>query len=315
LTVNNTIHLGIIFNKSNGVYTDDALLYQKILSFPLTGTNQQFFTNWEMCKWLQKHHKRFEKRSPERLQGLVERKIEKLIELQLVHKIGTQPISTGTGQTPVYIFDPTSYLLGWLIESLSSDPVRRSQDINKVYDIFWLMLDTDAPSPMKIFLKSLVKKTKESGFFSQLVNHMIEVLESGNSIKDISDLINQTLLLRYSDLNLVNKYNELWGKTLNELESKKKQLVMFRIKLYYEQRMKDRAYNLAQFELARYDAKEKFDKIVLECGCLFCLCVTYEAIDLIEYTIRLRYHIEGIPALEKDCPSCKKTRSLQIIDL
>ena len=58
-----------------------------------------------------------------------------------------------------------------------------------------------------------------------------------------------------------------------------------------------------------------FDKLVLECVCLSCQRISYELIDLIEYTIRLKYHIEGLPALEKDSPSCNKTRSLQIIDL
>ena len=73
------------------------LLYQKILSFSLLGTDHQSFTNWKICKWLKENHRPFEKRSVDSLQQLVERKIEKLIELQLIREIGTQPISTGTG--------------------------------------------------------------------------------------------------------------------------------------------------------------------------------------------------------------------------
>lgn len=46
-----------------------------------------------------------------------------------------------------------------------------------------------------------------------------------------------------------------------------------------------------------------------------CLGIGYEMIDLIEYMTGLRYHIEGLPALEKDCSSCNKIGSLQIIDL
>jgi hypothetical protein len=266
-----------------------------------------------MCKWLKENHRRFEKRSVDSLLPLVARKIEKLIELQLVNEIGTQPISTATGQTPVYAFDSTSYLLGWLVEFKSGS--RKSGAIDKIFNFLYLMLETDTPSSMNIFLKSLVRKIKENDLFSHLVNYMIELLESGISIKDISDLINQTFMFRYADLDPVNKYNELWEGTLKELDLKKRQLVMFSIKLLYEQRMKEKAHDLAQFEAARFDTKEKFDKLVLECVCLSCHCIRYELIDLIEYTVGLRYHIEGFPALEKDCPSCNNTRSLQIIDL
>jgi hypothetical protein len=312
------IGLGIIFEKirDKESFTDDAQLYQKILSFSISGEDHQSFIKWDMCKWLKKNHKRFEKRSVVSLQQLVGRKIEKLKDLQLIHEIGTQPMSKSkSGQTPIYAFDATSYFLRWLIESLSPDPARRSGAINKIFNILYLILETDTPSSTNRFLKSLVGKIKEIDLCSHIVNHMIQLLESGDPVKDISDLINQTLIFRHADSNLANKYNELWQETLDELEPKVKELVMFRIKLFYERKMKEKAYDLAQFELDKFAAKEKFDKIVLECRCLSCPCITYEMIDLIEYTIRLKYHINGLPALEKDCPSCNKVGSLQIIDL
>jgi hypothetical protein len=312
----NIISLGIIFERirDQDRFTDNALLYQSILSFSLLGKDHQSFITWEMCKWLKKNHKRFEKRSVESLQSLIARKIEKLMEMQLVREIGSQPIKTATGLTPIYAFDVTSYFLGWLIESLSQHPDRKSGAINKILNILYLMLETDTPTSMNIFLKSLVGKIKETDLGLQLVNHVIELLESGNSIEDISDLINQTLLFRHGKLKLAKKYNELWGETLNELEPKLRQLAMFRTKLLYEQRMKERAFDLAQFERERFAARKMFDKLVIECGCLSCFRITYETLDLIEYTTKLRYHIEGLPALEKTCPSCNKTGSLQIID-
>jgi hypothetical protein len=315
MTEGNSVQLGIIFDKANGEYTNDASLYQKILSFSLSGTDHQSFTNYGMCKRLKLNHQSFEKRSVESLQSLVARKIEKLILLKLVHEIGTQEISTGTGQTPVYAFDWMSYFLGWLIESSSRDPARRSEAINKIFNILYLMLEINAPNSMNIFLKSLIRKIKENDFFAYVFDNMIMLFESDGSIKDISDLINHTFMFRHTDPALVYKYNKLWEETLNELELGTRQLVMFRIKLLYEQRMKERAHDLAEFEVARFAAKERFDKLVLECVCLSCQCIRYEMIDLIEYILRLRYHIEGLPALEKDCPSCKNTRSLQIIDL
>jgi hypothetical protein len=249
------------------------------------------------------------------LQALIERKIKRLLELQLIHKIGNQPISKGTGQTPVYAFDSMSYFLGWLIESLSSDPIKKNKAVDKLFNILYLLLETDLSSSMNIFLKSLIRKIKDCGLFIHVVGYMVKLLESSNSIEDISDLINQTLLFGHTDLNYVNKYNELWQKTLIELEPRTMQLVMFRIKLLYEQRMKERAFHLAEFEKVRFDARKRFDRVVLECGCLSCHCITYEMIDLTEYMVRLKYHIKGIPALEKDCPSCHSIGSLQIIDL
>jgi hypothetical protein len=311
----NRISLGIIFErlKDQDRYTENALLYQSILSFSLSGKDHQSFIKWEMCKWLKNNHKHFKRRSVVSLQKLVGRKIEKLKDLQLIHEIGTQPISTATGLTPIYAFDVTSYFLGWLIEGLSQDPARKSGAINKTFNILYLMLETDTPSSMNIFLKSLVWKIKENNLFAYLVDYMIELLELGNSIIDISDLINQTLMFRHTDATFIDKYNALWQETLNELEPKVKELVMFRIKLLYEQRMKERAYDLAQFELDRYNAREKFDKLVLQCGCSSCPRVSYDTIDLVEYMTR--YHLHGYSALEMDCPACKATNSLQIIDL
>ena len=62
-------------------------------------------------------------------------------------------------------------------------------------------------------------------------------------------------MFRHVDQALIDKYNALWEETLNELEPKVKQLVMFRIKLLYEQRMKERAHDFAQFEVARFVQK------------------------------------------------------------
>jgi hypothetical protein len=202
-----------------------------------------------------------------------------------------------------------------LIDSLDTDPDRKDKAINKVINILYLMLETDSPSSMNIFLKSLIKKIKENDLFIFLIDYMIELLESSSPVKDFSDLINHTFMFRHTDLSLINKYNELWRGTLDELDPKKKQLVMFKIKLLYEQRMKERAHDPVEFEKIRFSARERFDKIVLECICLSCHCIRYEMIDLAEYMVRLRYHIEGLPALEKDCPSCNKKDSLQIIDL
>lgn len=67
-------------------------------------------------------------------------------------------------------------------------------------------LETNAPSSMNIFLKSLARKIKENNLFSHLVSYMIELL--GHSMKGISDFINQTFMFRHTDLNLVDKYND-----------------------------------------------------------------------------------------------------------
>lgn len=311
------ITLAAIFEKIKGreTYTDDSLLYQKILTFCLLGSDYQSFTRWTICKWLKDNHQPFQKRSVQSLLQLIGRKIKKLIELELIHISGTQQISTATGETPVYAFHLTSYFLAWLIENLSADSTTRTKAHNKIFDILYLMFEMNTPSSMNIFLKSLIGKIKENDLFTYLVDYMIELLEPGSSIKDISDLINQTFMFRHTDPNLVDKYNGLWEKTLNELEPKVKQLVMFRIKLLYEQRMKEKAHDLAQFELARFAARKKFDKLALESSCLCCHRIVYDLIDLIEYITKLRYHIEGYSTLEKDCSSCNSKGSLQIIDL
>jgi hypothetical protein len=319
MTAYTGIFLGNIFSrtKNREKFTNDALLYQEILSFSLQGINHQPFTfiGRDISKWLKKNHQRLEKRSVDSLTQLVDRKIKKLMELQLIHEIGTQPIKTGTGQTSVYAFDSMGYFLGWLTESLSSDPVIKNKTINKLFNILYFILETDMPSSMTLFLKLLVRKIKDNNLFMHLVDFIFELLVSGNYVKDISDLINQTLLFRHVELNLVKKYNELWGETLNELEPKTRQLVIFRTKLLYEQRMKERALDLAQFERERFAGRKMFDKLVVECDCLSCFRITYETFDLIEYTTKLRYHIEGRPVLEKEFSSCSKTGSLQITDL
>ncbi len=119
----------------------------------------------------------------------------------------------------------------------------------------------------------------------------------------------------FSDLNFVNKYNEVWQGTLNELEPQTRQLVMFRVKLLYEQRIKERALYPAEFEKIRFSARKRVDKIVLEFSCLACQCIGYETIDLMDYMIGLRYQVKGVPALERNCPLCNKKDSLHVTDL
>ena len=96
--------------------------------------------------------------------------------------------------------------------------------------------------------------------------------------------------------------------TLNELDPQTIQHFMFRIKLLYEQRMREIALHPAEFEKVRFSERDRFDKIVLECNChdISCQCIGYEAIDLMEYMISLRFHIKGAPALERNCPLCKR---------
>ena len=310
------VQVGIIFDKDKDTekYTNDALLYQKILKFSLLGTNHRSFTRWTICKWLKNNHQPFEKRSVVSLQNLVGRKIKVLLQLELIHEVGSQEITTGTGETTVYTFDVSSYLLGWLIESSCSNPIKRDRAIKKIFNILYFML-IDPPTSMNIFLVSLISKFKENGLFGYSVIYMIELLESDRLIRDISELVNQTLIFGSPGPVVVNKYNQLWEETLNELGSHPKELVMFRIKLLYESRMKLRAHDITQFEQTQFVAREKFDKLVLECGCLSCLCIRYEIIDLIKYFAKLRYQIQGYSALKMDCPSCGKKNSLQIIDL
>jgi hypothetical protein len=124
------IFLGNILSwtKNREKFTDDAMLYQEILSFSLRGIEYQSFTRWKMCKWLKENHRPFENRSVESLQQMVARKISNL-ESKLIVEIGSQPVSKGKGQTSVYAFNSTGYFLGWLIESLSSDPTRMNKAI------------------------------------------------------------------------------------------------------------------------------------------------------------------------------------------
>ena len=51
--------LGIIFarTKNRERFTDESLLYQKILSFSLLGTAHQSFARWKICKWLKDNHR------------------------------------------------------------------------------------------------------------------------------------------------------------------------------------------------------------------------------------------------------------------
>ena len=62
--------------KNRERFTDDSLLYQKILSFSLLGTAHQSFARWKICKWLKDNHRPFEKRSVDSLLQLAGRKIE-----------------------------------------------------------------------------------------------------------------------------------------------------------------------------------------------------------------------------------------------
>ena len=85
------------------------------------------FTRWQIATWLRSNHgiylTRYQNKplrsgteEIESIQKTIKRNIDRLVEIELLQKIGEEKIQKGTGTTPTYKHTIFGLLIAWIIE-------------------------------------------------------------------------------------------------------------------------------------------------------------------------------------------------------
>ena len=119
------VSIGSVFSRreEDGQYTSSARTYQHILKYCLNlkcnrqsenGDNQSF-TWWEVTDWLTKDPSNSSdkptKDRVENLQRTIKKKLQNLVDLELIQISGNRPVTKGTGTTPEYQCTKFGYLV------------------------------------------------------------------------------------------------------------------------------------------------------------------------------------------------------------
>ena len=148
------------------------------------------------------------------------------------------------------------------------DPAMSEEANPKVYEIIETILKIDKDSPsLDIFFSDFIGKCKGKGVFGDIVYLFRKILSSDIPIKTIQDLFSYTMNLDFEDQKRMDYFNDLWAKTMQELDPAVKQLVLYHLKLGIEEKMEKQAKVSKGFEKMRYDVRGSPELIALE-ACL-----------------------------------------------
>lgn len=295
---------------------DDANLYQDIMKyciFVIKNGNDGSFDYWDdLGNWLLDNNKEYVNRYKiaknregplENIQKRVKRKLNNLEKLGLIQNIGTRKQTKGSGDVTVYKYTDFGRLLAWIIQSF--DPAMSEEANPKVYEIIETILKIDKDSPsLDIFFSDFIGKCKGKGVFGDIVYLFRKILSSDIPIKTIQDLFSYTMNLDFEDQKRMDYFNDLWAKTMQELDPAVKQLVLYHLKLGIEEKMEKQAKVSKGFEKMRYDVRGSPELIALEAVCSICQLYYPIGVNLMEYRDKI-LHAKGDP-ITLSTIRCKK---------
>ena len=76
---------------------------------------------------------------------------------------------------------------------------------------------------------------------------------------------------------------ESWKQTMDELDLRTKELVMYGFKLDIEDKMRKKVPDLKTFDNMRFDLRDKYDKVIVTGRCVDCRRILIGEIDILEF--------------------------------
>ncbi len=270
-----SVSIGSVFSKrEDGQYTNSARTYQNILEYCLflrrnqqsENGNNHSFTWWEVTDWLTKNtnsssHKPTKVRVENR-QSTIKKKLQDLIDLDLIRISGNRPVKKGTGTTLEYRCTKFGYLLAWIIESFDEncdEELIQNEIYTLVSDIFTIRKHSSASN---IFLSKFVKKCNDRKEFKNIIALFRQGISEGNLLK-IKDLFNYIWRLDFEDVHTRIRFNNIFLDTLDESDPENQKLILHALKLDIERRMKVVSHDFEKFEQSRFELGKTITKLPL----------------------------------------------------
>lgn len=338
------ITISSIFEKRDAS-SQDSLIYQDILRFPSEDGLSPFqtFKFTKMAKWLlekspplrdefkdsdshmRKSYRLIRKRP------FIEKRLDNLIIAGLVEKKGTTKAEKGQTEIPLFALTKTGHFVGLIIRHArleckiiaamkKKDANKRQalmKEINEVDEVLFnylqnlLQSSKDAYSVIALFSNYLTKLKEKKGL-GPFISHIVEVLQYELPISDLATLLRHAIRLNIKNENTRRTLWSLWNETLQELDPRTKELVLYQLKLEFEERIENKVQDPKSFEIERFEKRADPYHIVTQTACKNCGRVEYGTLNYLEYRSRLTQIGLNEPLLET-CPECKNIDSLEFL--
>jgi hypothetical protein len=328
----------IFERKEDGKYTDDALLYQYILKYPILAREQSSNSNvngnldlqvnlWGIVRWLITTLPEFQLKYPPnhvsrtipKVRRRIKKKLNDLSDLELLQSEKIKQ-NKGNGTTDKYGFTIFGQLLGWIINSIDFDnscvntTINRHDVINKqIFNLLQQIFKTGGYSPtIDILASNFINNCMQRNLFGNIVNLLKNALNDEEiPINDVSDLLHNLTTCNFKDQNSKVIFTKLWDETIKGLEPKVKNLVLYNLKLSLERDIQNHVKAYVEYEKMWFNYRSDHRVIAVECSCTNCDCECYTpaVIGVMEYKERKFYSRINLENLTPLCLGIYEIRS------
>ena len=87
-------------------------------------------------------------------------------------------------------------------------------------------------------------------------------------------------------------FTRLWDETITELEPNIKSLVLYNLKLAFEQDIQDHVKAYQSYEKKWFDSKNDYKVVAVQCSCTNCNAYTPAVMDVMQYRERRFYNLK-----------------------
>lgn len=332
--------INTIFEKEeDGKYSNDALLCQYILKYPiLVGEHSASSGNmegnlniqvslWGIMTWLITTVPEFKlkysndniSKTIPKVRRRIKGKLDDLVNLDLVLNEKKKQ-EKGDGTTDSYRFTIFGQLLAWIINSIDFDnnrinaTIKHREVINKqIFNLLQHIFKTGEYSPtIDIVASNFISTCLQRNLFGNIVSLLKNALNDEEIlIDDVSDLLHNITTCNFKDQNSKVIFTKLWDETIKGLEPKVKDLVLYNLKLSLERDIQNHVKAYMEYEKMWFNYKSDHGVVAVECSCTNrdCECYTSAVIEVMEYKERKFYSKIDIKNLTPLCIGIYKIRS------
>jgi hypothetical protein len=311
--------ISTIFKKGqDGKYTNNALLYQYLLKYPILVMEQPSNSNvngnldvqvslWDIMEWLITTLPEFKLRYSNdnvsktipKVRRRIKGKLDDLVRLELLLNEKLKQ-DKGDGTTDKYKFTIFGQLLGWIIYSIDFDngsinaTINRRETINKqIFNLLQQIFKTGEYSPtIDILASNFINNCMQRNLFGSIVNLLKNALNDEEiPINDVSDLLHNITTCNFREQNSKVIFTKLLDETIKGLEPKVKDIVLYNLKLSLERDIQNHINAYQTYERMWFNNKSDPNVVAVECSCTNTNCGYYTpvVIGLMEYKERKFY--------------------------
>jgi hypothetical protein len=268
-------------SKSTRIHTDIIFRFADIVKMDGRAISNKF-KDYELANWLLDNNIDFRNyytgdrshiRKATRVKNTIRKiqsKVDDLIGLGLIRKVGETEQSRGTGMVSLFQFGPFTYLLLATVRSWSPEPEQSADWIQQTYNIYQEILTQDNAPTINVYYARLYKKFMEHRVFVEFViDPVIDVLMSNKEIRHIKDVF-YNVHTGSDDLEKVKLYHSLRNEVLKGLEPDARQRVLLLMKQDIERNIVSRARSLRDYEEVLLCSKESPETLAVEGYCEQC---------------------------------------------